>query len=316
MKLIKKILLAAALVLGFVSCDNASNPESGDENTSSSNAAIVASYNSGTMTYNFRSDSTFSIHYYSQETDADGFTVIYDYDQAEGTYTGNPNQDGDISITIRTAVSNAGSSPSTSIAPISSRTAATNSVVQEKIARAKEAGESYVVITNDDIPLVSAEENLSLTISDNSITTDEGTFTKVRTIATYVCDEYCYETSREIYTLIFRNDNTFTFHTYREESLDGNQFYTSFDIDDFAGTYTGNPLANGTIVLTKTKGAAATRGVPTDPWEKWTSEMNAGNLSYVVTNTDYPLTPCAPQTANATINNNILVYNRTDFQKR
>ena len=152
MKAIKKILAlslaTAGLLLGFASCDD-------DDDDDVSTVAVFksAEYDDdgakAVDTVTFYDDKTFEIHYDAKEV-ADGFTIVWSMTSVKGTYEGNPAADGEVKITCKKWVDDSETTEDAAI---------------KKVLAAAESGKTTITLTNEDFPLVDAEDGATDTVT-------------------------------------------------------------------------------------------------------------------------------------------------------
>lgn len=131
-------VILCALLLAFTSCEGQS------EKTTYTNRQNGMSYS-----FIFNGDSTFSMHYHSEnqaelgasmmeETGAAPimFTTVYDYDVISGTYSGKPSSNGEILMSVTKKIS-----------------VPDDSAISKRITDAMLAGDNKMTVTNDDFPL-------------------------------------------------------------------------------------------------------------------------------------------------------------------
>ena len=135
MKKLNKLFLAllAFLAVGFVSASFVACSD--DDSTST-----VATYKNSDATADdyeyiyFYSDGTFKVTAYEKKVE-EGFTVITKLTMADGTYTGKPDADGTVTLTVKREAD------------------ADRDALEEKIVAAATAGKTSYTITNSDVPL-------------------------------------------------------------------------------------------------------------------------------------------------------------------
>lgn len=159
MKKLSKVLLAlmafAAAVFvatSFVSCSDDSDDDGAS--TGASTVAVYKDTESGVKTVTFYPDKTFKVHVNGEQSES-GVKLVFDFDFMTGTYTGAPDADGEIVLTV------------------------VKSVIYEanlarKVADAVAAGKTSVTFTNADYPLENVEnaEPVTLTVANGLVTFD------------------------------------------------------------------------------------------------------------------------------------------------
>lgn len=155
MKKLSKVLLAlmasAAAVFvasSFVSCSDDSDDDG------AGTVAVYKDTEDGTETVTFYPDKTFKVHVNGEQSES-GVKLVFDFDFMTGTYTGAPDADGEIVLTV------------------------VKSVIYEanlarKVADAVAAGKTSVTLTNADYLLVDVEnaEPVTLTVANGLVTFD------------------------------------------------------------------------------------------------------------------------------------------------
>ena len=106
----------------------------------------------------------------------------------------------------------------------------------------------------------------------------------VSTVAVYKDSE---ATADSYETITFFSDNTVKGHSYEKHTEEG--FSVIADMDDFVGTYTGNPNADGTVKITVTKMVNEDAVSEEDMKKKCEAAAAAGKTSLTFTNSDFPL---------------------------
>lgn len=159
MKKLSKVLLALMasaaavfVVSSFVSCSDDSDDDG------AGTVAVYKDTEDGTETVTFYSDKTFKVHVNGEESEA-GFKMVFDFDAMTGTYTGAPESDGDVVLTIAKAVN---------------EDAMSESAIMQKVMTAAQAGKTSVTFTNADYPLENVEnaEPVTLTVANGLVTFD------------------------------------------------------------------------------------------------------------------------------------------------
>lgn len=160
MKKINKILsaLVASLAIGFVAASFVACSDDDDDDVSTvavykDSKATADSYE----TITFFSDNTVKGHSYEEFTE-EGFTIIFDTDEFVGTYTGNPNADGTVKITVTKMVD---------------EDALTDEDFEKLVGDAVAAGKTSLTLTNSDFPLKEVSGvSVELVVSGKTATVD------------------------------------------------------------------------------------------------------------------------------------------------
>lgn len=261
---------------------------------------IISSYISGAFSYNFKDNSTVVVHARYQDDSDPDITVLYDYDQSVGTYTGNPEQDGNLVITAEkvAAMVTAGPNPNVIFRSVA-RDADSTNPVQVKINGAKESGLGYVVITNEEIPLedVANPTPVTITIADNIFTIGDDTFAKAILPVKRMVASFRSLSAYNYYSMDFYNDNTYVFninYMYEEDGI-----VVVYNYDQSVGTYSGDPTKDGEVTF---KGGRYTDKEDSSR-EKIEQAKDAGEKYVTITNEEIPLTGETNRTVTVSISN-------------
>lgn len=163
MKKINKILsaLVALLAIGFVATSLIACSDDDDDDDDTVSTVAVYKDSEATAdsyeTITFFSDNTVKGHLYEKHTE-EGFSVITDFDTFVGTYTGNPNADGTVKITVTKMVNEENVSDEDMV---------------KKIEAAATAGKTSLTFTNSDFPLEAVSDvSMEAVVSGKTATID------------------------------------------------------------------------------------------------------------------------------------------------
>ncbi|MBP5451615.1 MAG: hypothetical protein J6Y16_05215 [Treponema sp.] len=286
-------------ILFFASCSNNASPSQDNPSQADDSGRVIASYSSGSCSYNFKDNSTVVVHASYEDNSDPQIRVLYDYDQSVGTYTGNPEQDGNVVITTTkvAGMSSGGLNPN-----VISRAATASAAVQEKINTAKTNEMDYVVITNEEIPLeeVVTPQSVTITISDDFFEVEDEVFGKTILPSKKIIASFKELGSSDNDRFYFYNDNTFVFHNCYTHIWTNSNTIVMWDYDRVIGTYSGDPTKDGTITFTFSK--AVNEGKSSDV-EKITQAVEAGSSYVSITNAEMVLESASYGSVQYTISN-------------